>query len=436
MKRQAVLKQIERREAILKEAAELRNAATDPSRLLDRGANSFRVRQQEERRRNMVSKELPKVTEKLMKMVNEWEENEGEQFLLLGRRFLEIMDEEKEREERERDEEKLRREEERQRLKAARASAHSSAACPAASSPCMPVKASPRLPTSAQRKANFATVPQRSPLTKTMPKSLVFPAKESSSSSSFSDKENHGQSATSRHMLVNSADDLSPRQNESSKQEERKETSMMEEVNSSSFKSPEKSDRSELSFHQLSESQDVEGICSNLDLDLSSDRLLQDPEDPPALSSSAPPPQAPSPSEHAALGALSVEFISPMKPPKPRPSTLPVVAEEESAASSSASSSLSPSVTVQEQETQEVEEKRLSVHYWDYLGDNYYTPEEHAEVRREVMKEMEERQDELKAMAKNNIKFKKGELLGAGSFGQVRRGAQALGGRGRRRWRW
>lgn len=52
--RQGVLGLIERRDAILKEAAELKNAGQDPSRLLDKSAGSFRARQQEEKRRNMV----------------------------------------------------------------------------------------------------------------------------------------------------------------------------------------------------------------------------------------------------------------------------------------------------------------------------------------------------------------------------------------------
>jgi len=62
---------------------------------------------------------------------------------------------------------------------------------------------------------------------------------------------------------------------------------------------------------------------------------------------------------------------------------------------------------------------------WDYLGDNYYsdfTDEERAEIGREVQREMDERKDELQLLAagtRRQIRFKRGELLGAGSFGQV-----------------
>jgi serine/threonine protein kinase len=57
----------------------------------------------------------------------------------------------------------------------------------------------------------------------------------------------------------------------------------------------------------------------------------------------------------------------------------------------------------------------------DYLGDRYYTDEERVEIRRELLKEMDERKDELEAAVEKSskIRFKKGEVLGAGSFGQV-----------------
>ena len=68
-----LLKGVERREAILKEKAIMKDAtsAADPSRLLDRGSSSFRLRQEEERRRNMVEKELPRLSDKLRRQVRE-----------------------------------------------------------------------------------------------------------------------------------------------------------------------------------------------------------------------------------------------------------------------------------------------------------------------------------------------------------------------------
>ena len=131
--RQGVLALLERRDAILKEAAELKSAGQDPSRLLDKSAGSFRARQQEEKRRNMVSKELPRVTEKLRKAIGEWEQASGEPFVYLGRKYSDIMEEQRLEEERELEEERLRREEERQRIKAKR----SGVCAPPGSSPCL-----------------------------------------------------------------------------------------------------------------------------------------------------------------------------------------------------------------------------------------------------------------------------------------------------------
>ena len=100
------------------EAAELKHAGQDPSRLLDKSAGSFRARQQEEKRRNMVNKELPRVTEKLRKAIGEWEDAAAEPFVYMGRPYSEIMEEQRLEVEREVEEERLRREEERQRIKA------------------------------------------------------------------------------------------------------------------------------------------------------------------------------------------------------------------------------------------------------------------------------------------------------------------------------
>lgn len=52
------------------------------------------MRQEEERRRNIVSKELPRLTERLRKQVSEWEEAHGQPFIVKGKRYLDVMDEE------------------------------------------------------------------------------------------------------------------------------------------------------------------------------------------------------------------------------------------------------------------------------------------------------------------------------------------------------
>jgi hypothetical protein len=136
-RRQGVLGLIERRDAILKEAAELKNAGQDPSRLLDKSAGSFRVRQQEEKRRNMVSKELPRVTDKLRKAIGDWEEAHAERFVYLGRPYSEIMEEQRLEEEREIEGERQRREEERQRIKAKRSGIAAPPLAASSNSPCV-----------------------------------------------------------------------------------------------------------------------------------------------------------------------------------------------------------------------------------------------------------------------------------------------------------
>jgi hypothetical protein len=63
----------------------------------------------------------------------------------------------------------------------------------------------------------------------------------------------------------------------------------------------------------------------------------------------------------------------------------------------------------------------LAMGDWDYLADNYFTDEERIEIGRELARELRERGDEIATLQKGTkqVKFKKGELLGAGSFGQV-----------------
>lgn len=58
---------------------------------------------------------------------------------------------------------------------------------------------------------------------------------------------------------------------------------------------------------------------------------------------------------------------------------------------------------------------------WDYLADSYFTDEERGEIGRELARELRDRAEEIEGFRQGTrmVKFKKGELLGAGSFGQV-----------------
>ena len=75
------------------EEASMKAAQADPSRLLGRGRGMAEQLKREEKIRNMVSKELPRLTDKLTAFIAEFEEEHGS-FTLDGVRVLETLEEE------------------------------------------------------------------------------------------------------------------------------------------------------------------------------------------------------------------------------------------------------------------------------------------------------------------------------------------------------
>ena len=63
------------------EFIELERRAKDPSRLMSARGNSLL---QEEKERNKVNKELPRIEEELHELIEEWEVNNGGQFKVGG----------------------------------------------------------------------------------------------------------------------------------------------------------------------------------------------------------------------------------------------------------------------------------------------------------------------------------------------------------------
>jgi hypothetical protein len=555
--RQGVLTLLERRDAILKEAAELKSAGQDPSRLLDKSAGSFRARQQEEKRRNMVSKELPRVTEKLRKTIADWEQGSGEPFVYLGRKYSDIMEEQRLEEERELEEERLRREEERQRIKAKR----SGVCAPPASSPClagMSTAMASATPKGGACAANHtpkgpggktpldrarASVPPKSPAAhhRSTPASSAG-AKSGADRAGTAGKENAdtnnyalgtSQSAASRRGLfatpvskdfgdaagggAGGAGGLGECVCTPTAENVQKGAGEMESpagnvrrdegVVASAFKYDGSANKSEA----------VQSLEQRLAL--ARQQITPKPQDADAEVAAAPASAIPSskdpeiepvqwvglkePAQWAGLyskdavpvleggagkgmeqgHAAGVEMLertainnnnvnnSNAVPfarwiasgcpigTKSRVSgvcmetqhSTPLEAVRESSSEGVSSSSSTGSLTLADlaadgsaQEGEEEEEEETGgagteqglgngrgggkggggtssqmVH--DYLGDRYYTDEERVEIRRELLKEMDERKDELEAAVEKSsrIRFKKGEVLGAGSFGQV-----------------
>ncbi|KAG7315216.1 hypothetical protein KOW79_021304 [Hemibagrus wyckioides] len=84
---------------------ELEKKATDPSRFTNRGGNLLK----EEKQRSDLLKGLPKLEKKLKAQIEQWEEEQGREFLLQGQKFMQFVSEqwdlhrlEKEREKQER----------------------------------------------------------------------------------------------------------------------------------------------------------------------------------------------------------------------------------------------------------------------------------------------------------------------------------------------
>jgi len=72
-----ILKMFDRRAFILSEDAAMKEALTDPNRLLGRGRGMAEQLKKEEKVRNMVNKELPKLREKLRVAIVEYESSVG-----------------------------------------------------------------------------------------------------------------------------------------------------------------------------------------------------------------------------------------------------------------------------------------------------------------------------------------------------------------------
>ena len=84
---------IERRETIKRERAELESAAHDKTRLLSKSSGAGHLLREEKVRR-MVTKEMPKIDEKLKVTLTQWESMYGQPFLYHGEHYLQVMDNE------------------------------------------------------------------------------------------------------------------------------------------------------------------------------------------------------------------------------------------------------------------------------------------------------------------------------------------------------
>ena len=81
---------IERREMIKREREELDASAQDKSRLLSKNSSVNLLR--EEKVRRMVSKEMPKIDEKLKSTLKAWESMYGQPFLYHGEHYLHVIE--------------------------------------------------------------------------------------------------------------------------------------------------------------------------------------------------------------------------------------------------------------------------------------------------------------------------------------------------------
>jgi len=232
--RAPVLSVWRKRGGLLEEAAALQIDAGDPARLLDRGANSFRVRQQEERRRRLVEKDIPKLNERLRKAATEWEQAHGEPFVLRGRQLLATLDEERAREEREREEDRARRREAREQERQQRTRELGGVGSPAPTTPASRPK-TPRTPrTPGQHLRSPQCVSSRMPADRIVPervgaarsKTRVLgapsPARGRSDErgTEMSDKENGGANKSSNPIPAPSGDGPTSKQIRDVKQEQ------------------------------------------------------------------------------------------------------------------------------------------------------------------------------------------------------------------------
>ena len=101
--RQNALGLVKKHMDLLAEKQHLEESSKDPSRLTQRGAQAAGRLLQEEKVRKKLSKELPKVNsppnhsngqveQELANVLQIWEDETGEDFLVYGERYLDVLD--------------------------------------------------------------------------------------------------------------------------------------------------------------------------------------------------------------------------------------------------------------------------------------------------------------------------------------------------------
>ena len=90
--RQNTISLVKKHMDLIAEKQHLEEASKDPSRLTQRGAQAAGRLLQEEKIRKKLSKELPKIEQDLVGMLLAWEDENGEDFLVYGERYLDVLD--------------------------------------------------------------------------------------------------------------------------------------------------------------------------------------------------------------------------------------------------------------------------------------------------------------------------------------------------------
>ena len=450
--RRGVLGLIERRDTMRGEAAQLKHAAQDPSRLLDKSAGSFRARQLEERRRNMVSRELPRITEKLWRALGDWQDTFGKPFIYRGQAYKEIMDQQRLEEEQEAEADKARREDERQRIKAKRSAILQASAVTSsppvggsvaaiAGNGSTPKANNPKTPRDGSARVRSNANPCGAPCSRGILGS-PRPGLKKAVATPISLGLVEGK-------LVPDAEDDKDKENSQLQQRSGACCEKHDEVPVQKSQSIPDGD-TRTSAHSPCRLADGRGpfSCQGLDGgDAQCPHELQR-----ALPQEARMPMAQwlastrhsgtrshSPGlneeESEATGKIeaipegSTEGVISLTVPAEASHVLQApegwASEQEGPVEGGSSNKNTPGqeggVTRDDREKETKSEKDM-VH--DYLGDCYYTDEERVEIRRELVREMEQRKEELIAASAavdtaSKICFKKGDVLGAGSFGQV-----------------
>eukprot|EP01135_Chromosphaera_perkinsii_P004736 Nk52_evm8s295 gene=Nk52_evmTU8s295 len=101
-----ILKLVDKREKIREKIIQFELNSQDPSRLSNRGGRLL----QEEKIRNMVNKELPKLESKIEQSVSEWEKTNGQYFLVKGKRYVDVIRQQSEESKNKKEKERLERE--------------------------------------------------------------------------------------------------------------------------------------------------------------------------------------------------------------------------------------------------------------------------------------------------------------------------------------